>query len=62
MTTQTRPAEQIVLSLITLRDDLLKRSFDLTGRPTSPLAEAVYKINSVLYTGYPTKSQESANV
>ena len=62
MTKQIRPADQVVQSLITLRDDLLKRSFDLTGRSISPLAEAVYKINSVLYTGYPTKSQESANV
>jgi hypothetical protein len=53
MTIETQNSDQVVKDLLQLRDDLIKRSFDDTGRATSPLAEAVYKINSCLYRGYP---------
>ena len=58
MPIKTQNSDQVVKDLIRLRDDLVKCSFDDTGRATGPLAEAVYKINSCLYRGYPHPCSE----
>lgn len=47
-----REPEAIVTSLIALRDELLARY--LVGGPAS---EALLKINSCLYSGYPRKAE-----
>lgn len=48
--------------LIWLRDELSQTAFDSEGRTANDeLAVVVWKINSVLYNGYPRASQGNRN-
>jgi hypothetical protein len=49
---------RIVEDLVRLRDELYERAFDFAGVvENSTLAEVVWKINSVLYKGYPRRDE-----
>lgn len=48
--------KHVAEDLLKLRDELVPRAFDPDGRTKdSTLAEVVFKINSVLYRGYPKR-------
>ncbi len=48
--------EKLQEDVVRLRDELVKRAFDNTGRiQDSTLAEIVYKLNSCLGAGYPRR-------
>ena len=60
---QLIPNEDIVQSLINLRDELSAEAFDQDGyAKNTALATAVWKINSCLYRGYKLPVKESENV
>jgi len=62
MKKQLIPNEDIVQSLINLRDELSVEAFDQEGRAKNPaLAVAVFKINSCLFRGYKLPAKEIAN-